>query len=247
MFRIPNADQSLLIFGDCAAPHFAEGHLRVLVWNVWKGKKGKVWQKDLRKLVEGRDLILLQEATADPVMSSVFGDVEGKHEWHMAASFQWRFAHKTGVITGSSAKPKKTKYLRGTERELFMWTPKISLGTHYSMPGGASLLVINTHVVNFTTTASFVRFVEELVELIGEHLGPLLLAGDFNTWNPARWRALVGLLHSLQVDAVDFGEDPRAMKLDHVFARGLKPVVAQVRNDIKSSDHYPLLVDFEVT
>lgn len=246
MFRIPDHEQSLLVFGDCTAPRLSAECLRVLVWNVWKGKRGDAWRNDLMKLVADRDLILLQEAVTDAAMSALFEESKGGHQWHMAASFEWRGTHKTGVATGCTAKATQSRYLRGAERELFLWTPKISLGTQYLIGQGREILVINTHVVNFTTTASFVRFVEELIGLIEDHEGPLLLAGDFNTWSAKRWRSLLGLLHRLGVEFVPFDEDRRSFKLDHVFVRGLEPIRAKVRHDIRSSDHYPLLVDFRI-
>lgn len=249
MFRIPHHEQSLLVFGESPSSKLSQDILRLLVWNVWKGRKGDAWREDLLTLTADRDLVLLQEAVTDSAMSTLFHDANSRHEWHMAASFQWRFSAKnrTGVATGAVAKPQRSQYLRGSERELFLWTPKISLGTHYHIEGNASeLLVINTHVVNFTTTSSFVRFIEELITLIGEHQGPLILAGDFNTWNVKRWKSLVGLLHRLGVDAVPFLEDRRILKLDHVFVRGLAPITSQVCHHIKSSDHFPLLVDFKI-
>ncbi|MBX2989432.1 MAG: endonuclease/exonuclease/phosphatase family protein [Bdellovibrionaceae bacterium] len=244
MFRIPKHDQSILIFGESELPHLRKEALRLLVWNVWKGRGRDIWRRDLLSLSLDRDLILLQEAVADSSMSSYFQEASSRYEWRMAASFEWR-ERKTGVATGAVAKPFSSRYLRGREREFFLWTPKVSLSTSYSLHEGPELLVINTHVVNFTTTSSFVRFVEELVSLIEHHHGPLILAGDFNTWNLNRWQSLLGILFRLGVTPVTFGEDPRFLKLDHVFSRGLKMQSAVVRHDIKSSDHYPLLVDFE--
>jgi endonuclease/exonuclease/phosphatase (EEP) superfamily protein YafD len=246
VFRIPHQDHSLLIFGDQPHSQLSNEVLKVLVWNVWKGKRGARWKKDFLALSRDRDLILLQEAMADPAMSGLFLEKDSRHEWHMAASFEWRFSHKTGVITGATTKPVERKFLRGSERELYLWTPKISLGTHYEMQGDSRLLVINTHVVNFTTTRSFVRFIQELILMIEHHTGPVILAGDFNTWNLRRWNSLIDILAKMGIHPVDFLADPRLMKLDHVFIRGLKTRHAVIRSDVQSSDHYPLLVDFQV-
>lgn len=245
VFRIPGDDDSLISFGESRSRRFAAPHLRVLVWNVWKGRKGAAWRRDFQALSADRDLILLQEAVTAPEMSSLFHS-GGEHEWHMAASFQWRQTHMTGVITGALASPLSKRFLRGTERELFLWTPKVSLGTHYDIEGRGSLLVINTHVVNFTTTSAFVNFVRELLTLIESHQGPVLLAGDFNTWSVRRWLSLCNILIAIGLQPVDFHADPRVMKLDHVFIRGLRVVEACVRGDVRSSDHFPLLAEFEV-
>lgn len=248
MFRIPKEEQSILVFGESQKEGLAADDLKLLVWNVWKGKRGSPWARDFQRLREERNLILLQEAVADERMSHVFEAAGVTHEWHMATSFSWRFSpHPTGVITGASAKPKNKKSLRGKERELFFLTPKVSLSTNYALSGHENdLLAINTHVVNFTTTSSFIRFIEELVTLIESHQGPLILAGDFNTWNISRWQSLVGILDRMGLAHVDLGADPRSLKLDHVFVRGLKIKGAQVKSDVVTSDHFPLLVDLEL-
>lgn len=249
MFRIPKEEHSLLTFGQSTEPALAPEELSLLVWNVWKGKRGSPWEKDFQRLRDHRDIILLQEAVADDRMSQVFQACPRGQEWHMATSFAWSFSpHPTGVITGSSAAVSDRRLLRGKERELFFLTPKVSLSTLYALQGrDDSLLVINTHVVNFTTTASFIRFVEELVGMLEAHKGPVVLAGDFNTWSLRRWQSLVGILDRLNLKHVDVGEDPRFVKLDHVFVRGLKVKQARVKNTVTSSDHFPLLVDLSVT
>lgn len=249
MFRIPKEEQSILVFGETQKEGLAPDDLKLLVWNVWKGKRGSPWEKDFQNLRKDRSLILLQEAIADERMSQVFREASAPYEWHMATSFSWRFSqHPTGVITGASAKPKNKKSLRGKERELFFLTPKVSLSTLYALPGHENdLLAINTHVVNFTTTSSFIRFIEELVTLIESHPGPLILAGDFNTWNINRWQSLVAILDRMKLVHVDLGTDPRSLKLDHVFVRGLKIRSAQIKSDIVTSDHFPLSVDLEIS
>lgn len=245
VFRIPEHHHSLLTFGGTSLSRLPLGELKILVWNVWKGKRGEAWRRDFLKLASDRHLVLIQEAVSDNSMSDLLHGTKGRHEWHMAASFEWSFSHKTGVATGAVASPSGRHFIRGSERELFVWTPKISLSTLFDREQGEPLLVINTHVVNFTTTASFVRFVEELVRTLEAHKGPLILAGDFNTWNFKRWLSLLEILAKMGVEPISFGDDPRWLKLDHVFVRGLKPRLTQIRDDIESSDHFPLLVDFE--
>lgn len=246
VFRIPGDDESLFHFGE--APH--EGlpgeALKVLIWNVWKGKGKDPWRKDLAQLSGDRDLILLQEAVSAPHMTEIFHESKGRHEWHMAASFLWNTddSHHTGVITGSSAKTKERRFLRGKERELFLFTPKVSLSSLFGVQErDSALLVVNTHVVNFTTTASFVVFVNELVSLVAHHSGPVIVAGDFNTWNFRRTHELLKILAKLGLEQITFPGDPRFLKLDHVFVRGFVVDRSAVLAEIKSSDHFPLLVD----
>lgn len=246
VFRIPDEKNTMMVFGSSQVERLATNSFRVLVWNVWKGKTGPKWRKDFHDLALDRDLILLQEAVTDFEMSKIFRADDGRHEWHMACSFEWRFSHRTGVITGALARPMVKSFIRGTERELFLWTPKVTLSTQYDVGSSHPLMVINTHVVNFTTTKSYVTFVRELVGLIERHSGAVLLAGDFNTWSGGRWRSLLHILEALGLEHVNFGTDPRFLKLDHVFVRGLRTRTAQIRDDIRSSDHFPLLAEFEI-
>lgn len=236
----------MLVFGESRLDRLVSDRLKVLVWNVWKGRRGELWRRDFHDLSADRDLILLQEAVAAPEMRAIFHADGGRHEWHMAASFKWNFSHATGVVTGSLVRPTAKTFLRGTERELFVWTPKVTLSTQYQLQSENSLLTINTHAVNFTTTGAYVKFVEELLRLIENHQGPVLFAGDFNTWNTRRWTSLLNILVSIGLYPVDFQADPRPLKLDHVFVRGMKPIAAQVRADVMSSDHFPLLAEFEI-
>lgn len=244
-FRIPKDEETLFHFGEAPQEGLPGESLRVLIWNIWKGRLFKDWQRDFAALSADRDLILLQEAVTAPEMVEIFHGSKGRHEWHMAASFLWNRvgSHNTGVVTGAVAKPRERKFLRGSERELFWWTPKVSLGTLFGIQDREdSILVINTHVVNFTTTGSFVRFIEELVSLIEHHQGPLILAGDFNTWNFKRWHSLLKILARLDVLPIDFHADPRVLRLDHVFVRGFEVQEATVLSNIRSSDHFPLQV-----
>lgn len=246
LFRIPDTGQSLLQVGTAPNGSFQSGEFRVLVWNIWKGKRGAHWQADLKKLASGRELVLLQEAmTSEHVQGPLQKDLQG-HEWHMAASFAWFFSHFTGVMTGSLASPKARNFLRSEQREFFFLTPKITLATTYELPKGKNLLVLNTHVVNFTTTSAFRRFLAELMGLIESHDGPLLLAGDFNTWSEPRRLSLLETLRQAHLLPVDFHEDPRHLKLDYVFLRDLSLRSARVRTDIKSSDHYPLEIELHL-
>lgn len=247
-FRIPPSSQSLSVFSQSERTTFNADHFRLLVWNVYKGKKGLLFHEDFRKMAMSADLILLQEAMLDQTMPELWQTVQPLHHWKMASSFA--YIHNkihTGVATGSRVLATEYFYVRSSEKELMFWTPKVSLCSFYPIVEiNQRLLVINTHVVNFTTTKAFVRFVLELVGLIQKHEGPLILAGDFNTWNQGRWRELLAVLDQFQIVHVPFDPDPRFLKLDHVFLRGVEVQEARVNSSIQSSDHYPLELTLKI-
>ena len=225
--------------------------IKLLVWNVYKGRHREKWAKDFLALGAGKDLILLQEALDDGWMPNIWLQDRPDYHWKMATSFSYGKTN-TGVATGSRFQASFIDFLHGTERELFFLTPKVSLASKYKFTNSKfkqkehELLVINTHVVNFTTTAAFVRFIEELTELVKGHAGPLIVAGDFNTWNYKRWFHLLRILALLGIRPTEFENDPRVLKLDHVFTRGFKVRRAHIHDQVFSSDHYPIEVWLEL-
>lgn len=246
-FRIPSLEESLHQFGEALHPKIPHHEFHLLVWNVWKGKRGEQWKKDFRRLSVEKDLILLQEAMLDQHMPVLWKEHFADYQWNLAASFEYNSGVRTGVATGSRIRLNDINLIRGSNRELFIWTPKISLATKHLLSHSEEdhLLVVNTHVVNFTTTNAFTQFIQELVDVIEHHKGPLILAGDFNTWSFRRWLNLNEILARLNVLPVDFNSDPRLLKLDHVFIRGMKVDKAILRHDITSSDHYPIELVFK--
>jgi endonuclease/exonuclease/phosphatase family metal-dependent hydrolase len=78
---------------------------------------------------------------------------------------------------------------------------------------------------------------------------PLLVAGDFNDWGDMVQRELasIGLLAFKGARQLTFPSRLPLVQLDYVFARGLKPLGAEVpRGRIwwRMSDHLPLIAEF---
>ncbi len=243
-FSIPKRPDSLKEMGGGKSVG-TPAVIKLLSWNVYKGRHREKWREDFLTLTADKDLILLQEAMDDGWMPKVWLNDCPDHHWKMATSFSYR-KNSTGVATGSRFQASFIDFLRGKERELFFLTPKVTLASKYKFTNH-ELLVINTHVVNFTTTSAFVRFVEELLEMVQHHKGPLIIAGDFNTWNFKRWFHLLRILAQFEIKPVEIDEDPRVLKLDHVFTRGFRVNHAVIHDHIVSSDHYPVEVWLELS
>ena len=115
----------------------------------------------------------------------------------------------------------------------------------------------NVHVVVVhlgLIRASRQRQVAQLQRFIAREVpvdAPLLGAGDFNDWGDMVQRnlATIGLR---AVDGARQGTFPARfplVQLDHVFARGLRPlnqIVPRGRNWRRMSDHLPLIAEFEL-
>ena len=119
------------------------------------------------------------------------------------------------------------------------------------------LLVINIHAINFNIGLDgFKEQMRCIAEAITEHDGPVIVAGDFNTWSEARLDILSKLAREMKLEKVDFGPDADDITarfgnaLDHIFickeslevVSGSQDVIA----DIESSDHSPLFVELRL-
>ena len=223
--------------------------IKLLIWNVYKGKK-KGWADDFQILMEAVDLGLLQEAYLDQKMSEVI-NVAGMG-WDFAVSFDFGSARvSTGVLTLSNTEPNWKQNVISKYKEPIFHTPKVSLVTMYSLTGATnSLLVINTHAINFVGMRAFESQMYDLEALMKKHSGPIIFAGDLNIWREKRKRVVLEMANRLDLTAVVFRPDHRTSilgnKLDHVFYRGLKVVDASVLKNIDSSDHKPMIVSFSL-
>lgn len=216
---------------------------RVLSWNIYKGIKGP-WQEDLQRLAQECDLLLLQEGYLSPQMHSFLE--KNLYHWQMANAF--RFRDKVcGVLTASRIKP--LSYCAMRQQEPLLRLPKTTMVTSYKIRGSSqTLLAINLHMVNFTLgQKAFKAQLEAVASLMADHQGPVLLAGDLNTWNKKRLAIVRDFCQRYNLQEVDFADDQRSTRfgkvLDHIWYRGLL-VSASHSENVASSDHNPCLVTF---
>lgn len=226
--------------GDRALPSLDPASIELVNWNIQKGGS-EDWGIELYELAMEADVLTLQEA---PLVNPGWEDhvVEDFHAF--APGFRTRQT-PTGVMTVSTAVPLVQCNL--SAREPWLRTPKATLVTEYALEGHSdTLLVINIHAVNFDLgLASFEAQLDTAAFVLGRHDGPVIFAGDFNTWRQARLAHLDVLVGSYGLAAVEFEEDDRkrvfGKPLDHVYVRGLDVVAAETR-ETTSSDHNPMRV-----
>lgn len=212
--------------------------IRVLNWNVQK-KHGSAWRHDFDRLATDADLVLMQEASlghhADPGLAA------GRHAT-FAPGYRSR-GRVTGVLTLSRNEPLVTCSF--TSREPWLRTPKSTGITAYALAGSdETLAVVNLHAVNFALGLSDYRAqFARVLEVLHDHPGPIILAGDFNTWRGRRLTVVTELASALELRAVSFADDERVrffgQPLDHIYVRNLE--LRQSGTDsVTTSDHNPM-------
>jgi len=218
--------------------------LNVLIWNIEKaGNPG--WDADLNSLGGSSDLLLIQEAS---LQAGIVSALPQPLHQAFAAGYTTK-KQATGVLTLSSVEP--SLQCNFTAWEPWLGTPKATNITEYPIAGlEQRLLVINLHAVNFSVgLEEFNAQISALKPLLSQHIGPLIVAGDFNTWSNNRTRSLETFMLSHQLSPVSFSPDQRTrflnMPLDHVYLRGLNLLDASAV-EVESSDHNPLMITVEV-
>jgi endonuclease/exonuclease/phosphatase (EEP) superfamily protein YafD len=114
----------------------------------------------------------------------------------------------------------------------------------------ALLAVANLHAINFAPgSLGYHAQLEALGDALAAHSGPLVVAGDFNTWNEARDGEVRALAARLSLTSVAFPVDARrrffGRIVDWVFVRGVE-VHDATAWEVTSSDHNPVLVTFRI-
>ena len=214
--------------------------IELVNWNVRKGRHAD-WALEFSDYAVAADIATLQEA---PLNHAAWRAVEATHALAFAPGFVTRRS-PTGVMTLSESMPLRQCNL--SSREPLLGSPKAMLVTEYALLGESeTLLVVNIHAVNFAPgLKAFKAQLGVAARVIELHCGPVIFAGDFNTWRPARQRHVDRLLGTLRLLPVGFATDKRkrffGQVLDHVYVRGLS-VRAATSGPTRVSDHAPMRV-----
>lgn len=214
----------------------------LLNWNVEKAKDPGLLG-EFAELAKRSDLIFLQEAV--PLRKAQTLIEEPLYDAFVRGYVQNEI--ETGVLT--LARTPHIVHCQLLATEPWLRTPKATSVTLYPLENSDNtLLTINLHAVNFSLGVKTYR--EQLnntVELIRGHKGPVIMGGDFNTWSNKRQRVLDSLASELGLIAVPFSPDHRTTQfgkpLDHIYVRELAWRHTETRQ-VSTSDHNPLLVTF---
>jgi len=246
--------EHILISSEAKKTFFSKGTvLEVDVWNTFKGQREKYYEF-LAEQTAGADLILLQEFRHDPLLESSHRQIFLERDAGMAVSFYTRPNHEapTGVCTVSSVRSTKTLFLLSRYLEPVTRTPKMAICTYYPIdrvdcPPEQMLLVLNSHGINFRLRRPFLDQMLQFEEQLRHHAGPIILVGDFNTWEKGRVRILDAVAHSIGLTQIQFPRGIKAVRgheLDRVYVRGGEAARQNVFVNPAASDHSMLSFEF---
>jgi len=220
--------------------------IRLASWNLHK-EADAGWQSDLRRLIEQSDVLLLQEAGVSPELRGVV-EREGR-AWMLSSAFEYQ-GSEYGVLTATRVPPVSACTLRANEPLLGI--PKAALVTRYRIAGrDETLAVVNVHAINFTLgTGEYGAQLNAAADVLRDHRGPIIFAGDFNTWNDERLAVVRSIAARLSLSPVTLATDERTRFMgehifDWIYARGLEVVAASAWR-VTSSDHNPVTASFRV-
>lgn len=234
-------------FGHGDQKFFSE--IILTTWNIWKGAGEEFFKRDFLKLAQQSNLILIQEALLTPVNEQIFLDVavDEKLSISHAASYIRQDGCVEGVMTLSKVETSLEPARILCERpEFLLKTFKTALVTTYPFQQSKNKLkVINLHARLLRgpkTAATDLDFILKKMA-VDEHSGPIIVAGDFNTFSRRHLETISAVLLSHNIKRVPIKDDPRIPResLDQIFIRGLKVIKIKIDTSIKSSDHFPLI------
>ncbi|TDG12709.1 endonuclease/exonuclease/phosphatase family protein [Seongchinamella unica] len=213
--------------------------VNILSWNIQKASNDG-WMADLMELGSDTHLAFIQEAA----LQAQLGEFDPRGPLFQSFSQGYTTASvNSGVMTLSRHAP--TMQCNFNSTEPWLGTPKAAAVTEHPLQGRDDrLLAINLHAVNFTFGVEDLQAqLRPLVELLLNHRGPAILAGDFNTWSDARQQLVDQVLSQHGLEPLAFDPDLRTTvfgrPLDHIYVRGLAPEHTEVI-PVTSSDHNAL-------
>ncbi|WP_372653982.1 endonuclease/exonuclease/phosphatase family protein [Halobacteriovorax sp.] len=244
--QVPKDSNVIKIFGSASKTEIDKETVNLFVWNMYKANK-ESWKYQFKSQIPYYDFFLLQEMLTKPEVVDIFSNTESL-DFITATSFIYKKSgERTGVATGSKYSPSWSKFLRSQKREPILSTPKMTLFTKYSISGSdEELLIVNIHAINFVSSQALRSQLQDVSIVIKSHYGPVVFAGDFNTWTNEKQGFLKEITEELGMEEVTFKNDTRKKMfgfiLDFIFVRDIKVLSSNVHDDLNGSDHNAISV-----
>ncbi|GAB6264365.1 endonuclease/exonuclease/phosphatase family protein [Photobacterium sp. R1] len=222
-----------------------QGQLQVTVWNIYKEQREN-WRTALDAFSDGSDIVLLQESS----LTADFHQYLREAQWQVVMANAFSFLDTQAGVMNLSRNPAKTTcaYLA---MEPWLRLPKSALLATFPLSDGTTLTVVNLHGINFAWgIEEYEAQFEALADELEKAKGPVLLAGDFNTWRQERMDVLARFVELLGLHEVTLEQDLRVRvlgwPLDHLFYRGMRLEKAEAPVT-DASDHHPIIARFRLS
>ena len=217
----------------------------LLTWNLQKVDFSHHIHRPIENLldIENVHLLSLQEAAVKHQQNRFFN-----LPFFMAPNIETQNTFY-GVVTASDYKQSAHHQCLTQSRELGWMTHKTAIITQHLLADGQTLTHVNIHAINFVPNKTFKTELRLLWNNVTHTQGPLIVSGDFNTWNKTRLLTLLNATNQLNLSKVTY-PDSRAIKtlnrqpLDYIFYRGLTLRDSKALSVPDISDHNPLLASF---
>jgi endonuclease/exonuclease/phosphatase (EEP) superfamily protein YafD len=253
---LPVSEPGLIAGGKPGADSLVRDTLRLLTWNVHKNAD-LGWKRDFNRLLDEfrPDIVHLQEARIDSMMEA-FSGREDSWCWMASPNLSLPSSGSSvGAFTAARSALQEGAAMLSDLPEPIFGTRKPMLRCGLPVRGSPPILCLNIHSLNFSLgLVAYSAQLDSMLSAAVNHRGPILVSGDFNTWNRWRMDLLLQKMEALGLKKVDFeGQAPMtgwvsAKSLDHVFYSP-GPLLgrhasARILDSIRSSDHAPLVVEF---
>ncbi len=250
----------LISSGSHGASELSDSVIAVLNWNVHKETDLPLLREELTSFISQSrpNFIVLQEFMLLDVVEEKLKQMNNLGWVFSPNVYSAEDNAYSGVVTMATVKPVKSKAYLSSGVEPVLRTPKIFLVTKYKIANtNYELMLINIHAINFHATNTY--FKEQIMNLIyiaSKHIGPVIVAGDFNTWRKSRLDFLNEQMNKNNFQEVVFGDVEDGVeaflgnKLDHIYYSPkylkLKEETKRILSGFESSDHNALYAEFIV-
>lgn len=240
---------SILHHRSCrfSCSRFVPDTFGVLCWNVYKkNTKNPEFKPYLEKMTAEKeiDFLLLQEANFRDDNHFTLPDFA----FDAAANLEYR-REFYGVLSASRVESTHAQAYLSEGRESLIGPHKSLLLSTYTFEDGSELLILNVHAINFRENQRYHKELERFLNLMIDHKGPMIIAGDFNSWNKKRMQRLHEIREKLGLHSVPFTQTDNVKSfmgnhLDFILYRGVEILDFSVDRDHGLSDHNPLFTRF---
>jgi len=217
----------------------------LLVWNLQKTPANQLHLPQLQQQLPilthtPIHIYVLQEAVLHSYLNLPYAiscNIQTKHQSY-------------GVLTASDYQMACIAQFLTQKRELGIFTHKSALLTAHFFTDQTPLYLLNLHAMIFVPYFIFKKELQRLAHLITDLSAPLIVSGDFNTWNRKRTQWLHDCLsqHHLKAAPIKNAQHIKSIQrypLDHIYYRDLTLHQAQAFNVPQCSDHNPLIAQLE--